>query len=257
MIDQPVAVVTGGSRGIGRAICVRLAREGYAVVVNYAKHREAAEATRAEIGDEVPCLLIAADIAERDDRNHLVDEVLSNWGRIDVLVNNAGITSPGRKDILEADEQSWERVFGVNLKGPFFLTQRVAQEMICQIEHLHNPTVVNVSSLSAFALSTNRGDYCISKAGIGMMTQLFAARLAPFGIRVFEIRPGVIETDMTATNRRRYDELFASGWTPISRWGRPEDVAAAVAILVGGELSYSTGDVIHVDGGYHVRRFEV
>ena len=182
-----------------------------------------------------------------------MDEVLGRWDRIDVLVNNAGVTSVGRCDILEATEDSWDQVLAVNLKGPFFLTQRVAREMLRRTDLVH-PAIVNISSLSSYTASTNRGDYCVSKAGLGMVTQLFAARLAEHGISVFEVRPGIIETDMTAAVRERYTSLIAEGLTPIRRWGTPADVGRAVASLVTGAIPFSTGEVLHVDGGFHLRR---
>jgi NAD(P)-dependent dehydrogenase (short-subunit alcohol dehydrogenase family) len=185
----------------------------------------------------------------------MVDEVVGRWGRIDVLVNNAGITSVGRRDILEATEESWDLVLATNLKGPFFLSQRVANEMIrVGPERLTRPVIVNVTSLSAVVVSVNRGDYCVSKAGVSMATRLFAARLAEHGIRVFEVRPGVIETDMTAAVREKYVRQIEEGLTPIRRMGTPEDVGKAVALLATGALPYCTGDVLNVDGGYHVRR---
>jgi 3-oxoacyl-[acyl-carrier protein] reductase len=255
MHAHPVALVTGGSRGIGRGICLELARGGYAVAVNYAGNEDAARATQAQIGDAVETLLCRADVGAPADRARLVDAVLARWGRIDVLVNNAGITSVGRKDLLEATEESWDAVLAVNLKGPFFLTQRVAREMVARRERLHLPAVVNVSSLSAYALSTDRGDYCVSKAGLGMVTRLFAARLAEHDIRVYEVRPGVVETDMTSGGRERYTRLIAEGLTLIRRWGTPEDVGRAVAALVAGAIPFSTGEVVNVDGGFHLRRF--
>ena len=185
MHPHPVALVTGGSRGIGRAVCVELARAGHAVAVNYAGNEEAAHATRALLG-AAPALLCRADVGVPADRERLVNEVLGLWGRIDLLVNNAGITSVGRRDILEATEESWDRVLAVNLKGPYFLTQRVAREMVRLQGSLSNPAVVNITSLSAYAASTNRGDYCISKAGLSMVTRLFALRLAEHDIRVFD-----------------------------------------------------------------------
>jgi len=185
--------------------------------------------------------------------------VMTRWGRIDVLVNNAGITSVGRRDILEATEESWDRVLAVNLKGPYFLTQRVAGEMVRLAGEgrpaNYAPAIVNISSLSTYAASTNRGDYCISKAGMSMLTQLFALRLAEYAIRVYEVRPGVIDTDMTAGARERYTQLIAEGLAPIRRWGKPEDVGKAVAALVTGAIPYSTGEVLNVDGGFHLRRF--
>ena len=185
----------------------------------------------------------------------LVDEILARWDRIDVLVNNAGISSPGRADLLDATEEAWDRVFAVNLKGPFFLTQRVVREMLRLGDRLTGPAVVSISSVSAEAVSVNRGDYCVSKAGLAMMTKLFAARLGASGIRVYEVRPGIIETDMTGGVRERYDRLIAEGLTPIRRWGTPEDVGRAVVSLASGAIPYSTGEVVNVDGGYHLRRF--
>lgn len=257
MHTQPVALVTGGSRGIGRGICLALARQGYAVAINFAGNAAAAGETQRLMGEAAETLLCQADIGQAADRERLIAEVLQRWDRIDVLINNAGITSVGRKDILEAAEDSWDRVFAVNLKGPYFLTQRVAQAMLPRLPQLLRPTIINVSSLSSFALSMNRGDYCISKAGLGMLTQLYAARLAEYGIRVFEIRPGIIETDMTAGSQDRYTRLIAEGLTPIRRWGTPADVGKAVAALVSEALPFSTGDVFHIDGGFHLRRFPV
>jgi len=257
MHTQPVALVTGGSRGLGRGICLELARHNYAVAINYAGNDEAARETERLLGPEADTRVIQGDVAVAGDRDRLVEEVLATWGRIDVLVNNAGITSPGRLDILDATEENWERVLGVNLKGPFFLSQRVAREMLARLGALTRPTLVNISSLSAYALSTNRGDYCISKAGLGMLTQLFALRLAEHGIRVFEIRPGIMDTDMTAGVRDKYTPLIAEGLTPIRRWGKAEDVAQAVAALVTGALPFCTGEVVNIDGGFHLRRFPV
>jgi 3-oxoacyl-[acyl-carrier protein] reductase len=258
--NQAVALVTGGSRGIGRGICVELARQGFAVAVNYAGNQEAARETQRLIESErrqLPTenLLCQADVGVAADRNRMVDEVLARFGRIDVLVNNAGITSPGRRDILEATEDGWDQVMAVNLKGAYFLTQRVAREMIKLQTQGCPQTIINISSLSAYAPTTNRGDYCISKAGMHMMTQLWALRLAEHGIRVFEVCPGVIETDMTAAAKEKYTPLIAAGLAPIRRWGTPEDVGKAVAALVSGALPFSTGDVINVDGGFHIRQF--
>jgi len=254
MHGRPVALVTGGSRGIGRGVCQALAADGYAVAINYAGNAEAARETQRLLGPDVDSMTCQADVGNSADRTRLVDEVLTRWGRIDVLVNNAGISSPGRADLLDATEGAWDRVLAVNLKGPFFLTQRVVREMVRLHERLTRPAVVNVSSVSAEAVSVNRGDYCVSKAGLAMMTKLFAARLGASGVRVYEVRPGIIETDMTAGVRERYDRLIAEGLTPIRRWGTPEDVGRAVAALVRGAIPFSTGDVLHVDGGFHVRQ---
>jgi len=184
----------------------------------------------------------------------MLDFVLSRFGRLDLLVNNAGITSPGRVDILEATEESFDAVMGVNLRGAFFLTQSAAKLMRDSPAIAGTPrAIVNVSSVSAFAVSTNRGDYCISKAGIGMATKLWAVRLAEFGIGVFELQPGVIESDMTGPVKAKYDALFEKGFAPINRWGTPEDVGRAVVAIALGHFPYSTGEVFHIDGGYHLR----
>jgi NAD(P)-dependent dehydrogenase (short-subunit alcohol dehydrogenase family) len=257
MHHQPVALVTGGSRGIGRGICLELAKQGYAVAINYAGNEAAAAETQRLIGPAGPTLLCQADVGTAADRDRLVEEVLGRWGRIDVLVNNAGITSVGRRDLLEATEESWDRVLAVNLKGPYFLSQRVAREMLRLGPNLTRPAIVNISSLSAYSVSINRGDYCISKTGLGVVTQLFALRLADHGIRVFEVRPGVIDTDMTAAARERYTQLIAEGLTPLRRWGTPADVGRAVAALVAGAIPFSTGEVVNVDGGFHIRKFPV
>jgi 3-oxoacyl-[acyl-carrier protein] reductase len=251
---KPVALVTGGSRGIGRGICLELARHGYAVAVNYAGNEEAARQTQALIGSKSDTLLCRGDVGLGADRERLVDAVLARWGRIDALINNAGITSLGRRDLLEATEESWERVLAVNLKGPYFLCQRVAKEMLRLMPTLVQPALVNISSLSSYTVSTNRGDYCVSKAGLSMVTKLFAARLAEHGIAVYEICPGVIDTDMTSGYREVYDRLIRDGLTPIRRWGTVADIGKAVLTLVTGQLPFSTGNTIHIDGGFHIRR---
>lgn len=254
MHAQPVALVTGGSRGIGRGICLALAHAGYAVAVNYASNRTAAEET-CRLAEPAPTFPIQADVSLTAERNRMVDEVLGRFGRIDVLVNNAGISSVGRQDILIANEASWDAVLGTNLKGPFFLTQRVANEMVrFATATLQQPCIINISSLSATTVSVNRGDYCIAKSAMRMLTQLFAVRLAEHGIRVYEVRPGIIDTDMTAGARERYLQRIADGLTPIRRMGTPDDVGQAVALLATGHLPYSTGDVLNVDGGFHARQ---
>jgi len=256
MAEIRTAMVTGGSRGIGRAISLELARLGYAVTVNYATRPEAAQEVVAEIqAAGGRAISVGGDVGVAADRQELVRRTLEEFGRLDVLVNNAGITSQGRKDILEATEESWDRVFNTNLKGPFFLTQLVANEMVRQIETHTIPDgkIVNLSSISAFAVSTNRADYCMTKAAIGMMTKLFAQRLANQGVTVFEICPGVIESDMTAPVKEKYDRLIIEGLWPIRRWGQPSDVARAVAAIVSGYFPFSTGECIHVDGGFHIR----
>jgi 3-oxoacyl-[acyl-carrier protein] reductase len=251
------ALVTGASRGIGRAIALELARLGFSVGVNYASRADAAEQVVAEIvaaGGQA--VAVRGNVGAADDRAAMIDAMLAKFGRLDVLVNNAGITSPGRKDLLEATEESWDEVFAINLKGPFFLSQIAANKMIelTKAGKTAGGKIVNISSISAFAVSTNRGDYCITKAAMEMMTQLFAVRLAEENIGVFEICPGVIESDMTAAVQEKYDKLIAEGLSPIRRWGKPEDVAKAVAAIVGDAFPFSTGERFHIDGGFHIRR---
>lgn len=253
MSGNRTALVTGASRGIGRAIAIALAGAGYDVAVNYAKNRPAAD----EVKQQIEAAgrkghLIQADISSSDDRRRLVDESIAAMGRIDLLVNNAGVAPEVRADVLEASEQSFDRMIGINLKGPYFLTQLVARKMI---EQKQSGKIVTISSVSAYTASTNRGDYCVSKAGLSMMTKLFAARLAEHGINVYEIRPGVIETDMTGPVKAKYDKLiFEQDLTPQKRWGQPDDVAKAVVAVATDLLPFSTGEVINVDGGFHLRR---
>jgi len=280
-----VALVTGAGRGIGRGIAVALAERGWAVVVNYRGNAEAAAETVRRVEQAGGRgLAVQANVASAADRDRLVETVLRECGRIDLLVNNAGMAPRQRVDVLETGEASYDEVMAVNLKGPFFLTQRVAKAMIALIEAglyeadkadadgsdgtslgmyssptsaysgCIRPTIVNVGSLSAYTSSTNRAEYCLSKAGVAMMTALYADRLAGYGIHVYEVRPGIIETDMTRGVRERYDSLIAAGLTPIRRWGQPEDVARAVVALADGALPFSTGEVINVDGGFHLRR---
>lgn len=257
-----VALVTGGSRGIGRAIAVALARVGYDVIINYvaddAAAQAAAAAARAAGGDAVTLDVCRANIADRKDREQLLTATRAKFGRLDLLVNNAGIASAKRVDLLEAGEDSFDRLINVNLKGPYFLSQAAARWMVEQRLSAaladYTPAIINITSVSAYAASPERGDYCISKAGVSMMTKLFAIRLAEEGINVYEIRPGVIETDMTATVKEKYDRLIDEGLTPIRRWGTPEDVGRAVAAIASGSLTFSTGEVINVDGGFHLRR---
>jgi len=263
MTDRPVAIVTGGSRGIGRAIAVQLAALGHDVVVAYydldadGNVDEAAVAETAKLIADAggTCELVAANIASADDRARLVDTAKSTFGRCDLLVNNAGVAPSQRLDILEATEDSYDRVMNINLKGPYFLTQAVANWMLEQAatDAGRRCRIANISSISAYTASPSRGEYCLSKAGMSMMTKLFAARLAEAGIGVFEIRPGIIATDMTAAVKDKYDKLIAEGLTPIRRWGQPEDVASAVAAIAEGRLDFSAGQVINVDGGFDLR----
>jgi NAD(P)-dependent dehydrogenase (short-subunit alcohol dehydrogenase family) len=256
MSDFQAALVTGGSRGIGRGICLELARIGFAVTVNYATRPDAAEEVVAEIASAGGrAVAVGGNVGAAADRARLVDRTLEEFGRLDLLVNNAGITSQGRKDILEATEESWNVVFDTNLKGPFFLSQLAAGAMIGLVRDGKIPSgkIINVSSISRYAVSTNRADYCLTKAAMGMMTKLFAQRLADEKIQVFEICPGVIQSDMTAPVKEKYDRLIADGLWPIRRWGQPSDVAKAVAALAGDYFPFSTGDCFNIDGGFHIR----
>lgn len=254
--QTPVALVTGGSRGIGRGICLELARTGYLVMINYERNLEAAEETRSQIekaGGQAD--ILQGNISLPEHRHLMVDSTIDTYGRIDLLVNNAGVAPKQRSDILDTAEESWDHLLNVNLKGPFFLTQQVARAMISLVESgtIPHGTIVNVSSISAYTASVNRPEYCISKAGVSMMTQLYAARLAEHGIRVYEVRPGIIETDMTSGVKEKYDKLIQNGLTPIRRWGKPEDIGKAVAMIAQGALPFSTGEVINVDGGFHMK----
>jgi NAD(P)-dependent dehydrogenase (short-subunit alcohol dehydrogenase family) len=250
-----VALVTGGNRGIGLGITRELLGEGYAVAI-LATREEPAELI-AELSELGEVSYVRGSVAEIADHRRYVDAALERWGRIDLLVNNAGVAPAERNDLLVATPESFDRVLDINLRGPYFLTQLVANAMIER--RAQNPdgvvgTIINVSSISAQAVSVNRGEYCVSKAGVGMATQLWAVRLAPEGIVVYEVRPGVIATDMTAGVKEKYDAQFAGGLAPMPRWGTPQDVAGAVVQLSAGRMPYSTGDVINVGGGMQIPR---
>jgi 3-oxoacyl-[acyl-carrier protein] reductase len=252
MSEQQVALVTGGSRGIGKGIVLELARRGFDCAIGFTSNASAAEQTLGEvkaIGRRG--IIVRGDVSSTEDRERIVQETYDKIGRVDVLVNNAGVAPQKREDILQATEESFDRLIGINLKGPYFLTQLVARRMI---EQKISGKIVIVSSVSAYAASVNRGDYCVSKAGLAMVTKLYAARLAEFGIGVFEIRPGIIETDMTEGVKAKYDRMIEDGLSPIARWGTPKDVGLAVAAVATNLMPFSTGQVIDVDGGFHVRR---
>ena len=260
----PVVLVTGASRGLGRGIALRLAREGCSVAVNYARNNTEAQETlklcRAESRHGASGQSFAAlqgDIGEGEQRRALVAATLQEFGRIDALVNNAGIAPKVRADITEASEQSFDELIRTNLKGPYFLTQRVVNYWLQEKPESRLPggfRIVFVTSLSANTASINRGDYCISKAGLSMAAQLWSVRLAAEGIQVVELRPGIMATDMTSAVKEKYDRLIGEGMVPEGRWGLPEDVGAAAAAVIRGDLPFTTGSVIDVDGGFHVRR---
>jgi NAD(P)-dependent dehydrogenase (short-subunit alcohol dehydrogenase family) len=253
-----VALVTGASRGIGRGIAEALATRGWRIAINYRANEQAAEETRALVaarGGSGFC--IQADVGRLEDHERLVRAVLEHYGHVDLLVNNAGMAPRQRVDMLRVGQDSYDEIMQTNLKGPFFLTQRVAQHMIARLQAntIEAPQIVNITSISAVASSTHRAEYCLSKAGLSMMTALWAHRLAEYGIGVHEVRPGVIETDMTAGVKEKYDRLILqAGLTLLQRWGRPSDVGKAVLAVAEGLLPYSTGEVIYVDGGLHVPR---
>ena len=244
-----VALITGGARGIGLGIAKTLADAGWSLMLNGVRPEEQVSEVLAEF-DEERVAYCAANIAEPADRSWLIEATSQRFGRLDALINNAGITSPGRKDILDADEDAFDLVMNVNLKGPFFLTKLAVPLLIqSQDDQQVRGSVVFVSSISADFVSTNRGDYCLTKSALGMATQLWATRLAEFGIDVYEVRPGVIRSDMTSGVTEKYDQLIAEGLTLDRRWGTPEDVGRAVHALVDGTIPYATGQVLKIDGG--------
>lgn len=251
-MDKPVALVTGGTRGIGFGCAEALAREGWNLAVcgvrPEAEVREALEHLRKP---GVEAHYLQADIGDDSSPRLLTDGVISRFGRLDLLVNNAGVAPRERRDILEATPESYDRVMRTNLRGPYFLTQAAARLMV---ERKTAGCIIFISSMSATVVSTNRGEYCVSKAGLSMASQLWATRLAEEGIRVYEVRPGIIRTDMTAGVTEKYDRLIAQGLTLQKRWGTPADVGRAVAMLARGDLPYSTGQVVLVDGGLTVPR---
>jgi len=243
-VSKPCALITGGSRGIGRAIATELART-HRILATYQNRREQAESLRAETGADI----FQYDSGSPEDRRALLEHLQRNFGPVDLLVNNAGRAPRERRDILEATETSFDELIAVNLKGPHFLTQAIAREMLARKQG----RIVFITSISADTASVNRGEYCISKAGLSMSAALWAARLAGHGIGVFEIRPGIIRTDMISAVEQVYDKRIREGLVPEGRMGEPADVARAVRAIADGLLDYSSGQVVHVDGGFHLR----
>lgn len=258
----PVALITGASRGLGRGAALELARAGFSVAINYAGNLEAAGECRDLCRKAAPSKnqrfeIFQADIGVREQRDRLADEVFEAFGSVDALVNNAGMGPRVRADILEAAEESFEELLRVNLQGPYFLTQRIARRWVESDLPSAIPSgrkIVFVTSISAVVASTGRGEYCVSKAGLAMTSRLWAVRLAEKGICVYELRPGIMETDMTSGVKGKYDALIAQGIVPQNRWGTPEDVGKAVRSLVAGDFAFSTGSVIYSDGGFHLPR---
>lgn len=244
MSTKPVALVTGASRGIGRGVALELAKT-HTVVATYRGRRDAAESLQAECGADI----VQCDIGSGADREALIEHVRNAHGRLDLLVNNAGMAPRERRDILEATEESFDELIGTNLKGPYFLTQAAARWMVEQ----GSGRIAFVTSISAYTASVNRGDYCISKAGLSMVVALFAQRLAAHNVQVFEIRPGIIRTDMIAKVEQVYEDKIKNGLLPQGRMGEASDIAKTVRAIADGLLDYSTGTVLNVDGGFHIR----
>ncbi|MBL6644673.1 MAG: 3-ketoacyl-ACP reductase [Flavobacteriaceae bacterium] len=253
---NPVALITGGTRGIGLGIAQSLVQEGYDLVLNGMRPKKQVEAVLASLETKKNKILYCqGNIAAAEDRSRIIQEVKAQFGSLNVLVNNAGIAPKERNDILEATEASYDEVMDINLKGPYFLTQAVANWMIQQKEETTNQrfSIIIISSVSATMSSTNRGEYCLSKAGLAMLTKLWASRMGAFEIPVYEVRPGVIKTDMTSGVEAKYDKLFSEGLALEKRWGTPSDVGSAVAALATGKIPYATGQIINIDGGMTIQ----
>lgn len=248
---KKIALVTGGSRGIGLGIATHLAGNGFSLAINGMR-----PADQVDLSSFKDAIYVRGNISSTSDRKDIIDKVRQHFGQLNILVNNAGMAPRERRDILEATEESFDEVISTNLKGTYFLTQLAANWMIEQkrTDPKFDAMIINVSSISATVASINRGEYCVSKAGLSMATQLFATRLGEFNIPVYELRPGVVDTDMTAGAKAKYDKLIGEGLTVQKRWGFPDDVGKAVAALANGAFPYSTGQVIMVDGGLTIPR---
>ena len=252
-----IAFITGGTRGIGFGVALALGRAGFDLAVNGIRNEVDVTNSLEELRNlGVNVAYFQGNVAVREDRQAMLDNILSHFGSLNVLVNNAGIAPRERADILHAKEEIWDEVMEINLKGPYFLTQLFANYFV--EKKLENPlfeaSIINISSISAFVASVNRGEYCISKAGIAMATKLWATRLGEYDIPVYEIQPGIIKTDMTAGVVEKYDKLFQEGITLQRRWGLPDDVGKVAAMLAQGNMPYATGQAIKVDGGLHIQR---
>jgi len=244
---KKTAVVTGSSRGIGRCIAENLEKAGYNAVY--------ADISFAEETETKTSICVKCDISDPESRQRLLEKTIEKFGRVDMLVNNAGVAPAVRLDILETTTESFERLIRINLEGTFFMSQLFANQMIKQQKDSPEPCrIINIASMSSYTSSTSRGEYCISKAGVSMVTKLFADRLAEYGIGVFEIRPGIILTDMTAVVKEKYEKMIADGLTPIKRFGQPDDIADVVMAVAGGNFDFCTGQVFNADGGFHIRR---
>jgi 3-oxoacyl-[acyl-carrier protein] reductase len=255
----PAVLVTGASRGLGRGIAQACARSGFHVAVHYSSNRDAALETVSlcqaqALHSDQQFVPIPGDIAIAADRDTLFERTLEAFGRLDALINNAGIAPVVRADLTETAEESFDRLVSVNLKGPHFLSQLAARYWLAHPSPSRHYKLIFISSISADTASVNRGEYCIAKAGLAMSAQLWSTRLAAHGVQVFELRPGIMETDMTAGVKGKYDELIANGLVPQMRWGAPQDVGLAVEAILKGYFPFSTGAVIPIDGGFHLRR---
>lgn len=251
-----VAMITGGSRGIGFGISKQLIRDGFSIAVVTASPRAVHQDRLADF-DKMGAdyFYVQGDVSVSGERIRCMEEIIKHFGRVDVLVNNAGVAPKDRMDLLDMEEESFDRLISINTKSVMFLSQLVAKQMLKQGEMDGiRGVIVNISSMSAEVSSVNRGEYCVSKAGVSMLTKLYADRLAKESIYVYEVRPGIIATDMTAKVKEKYDRLFGDGICPIGRWGTPEDVGNAVSLFCSGKLKYTTGQCIDVDGGFHISR---
>ncbi len=252
---RPTALVTGANRGIGRGIAVALAQRGYDIAIaDLAENADTAATRSAAEAHGARTAFVAADIADLGQHAGIVDAAHALGGRLDLLVNNAGISVARRGDMLEIAPENFDRVLDVNLRGTFFLTQAVARRMLADEGGAPGRAIVTITSANAVIASPDRAEYCLSKAALSMMVRILALRLADAGIASYEVRPGIIRTDMTRIAAERYDRLIGEGLTPIRRWGEPEDVGRAVAALAGGDFPFVTGEAIHVDGGLHIQR---
>lgn len=252
-----IAFITGGTRGIGFGVALALGKAGFDLALNGMRNEgEVTDALEELRNIGVNVAYFQGNVAVREDRQAMLDKILSHFGSVNVLVNNAGIAPRERADILHAKEEIWDEVMEINLKGPYFLTQLFANYFVKKkVENpLFEASIINISSISAFVASVNRGEYCISKAGIAMATKLWATRLGEYDIPVYEIQPGIIKTDMTAGVVEKYDKLFQEGITLQRRWGLPDDVGKVAAMLAQGNMPYATGQAIKVDGGLHIQR---
>lgn len=253
---KKTSIITGGGRGIGLSIAKQMLKDGFNVVIIDIQDKQSVDENLKNLeGISNDFIYVQGDITKAQDRQRCIASAVDAYGNVDVLVNNAGVGPKERLDLLEMTEESFDRVISINLKATMLLTQMVARQMMeQQSDGASKGTIVNIASMSSYVSSTNRGEYCVSKAGVSMLTTLFADRLAQENIYVYEVRPGIIQTELTAGVKDKYDALFEAGICPIKRWGQPEDVANAVSIFCSDKLRYSTGEIINVDGGFHIQR---